>query len=74
MATMNFVTAARYDASHGVPDRKSRDFGFSGGNVPPAAVLDRIADEKFSGGFKLVKKNLCPKCFLYRPVNGACCE
>ena len=41
---------------------------------PPNWVLDKIADEKLSGGFK--KKNgICNKCFQIKTVNGNCgCE
>jgi hypothetical protein len=40
--------------------------------MPPMWVLDRIADEKFSGGFDVRKSNVCPNCFEARSVNGAC--
>ena len=44
------------------------------GTIPPQHVLDKIADRAFSGGFKIGRKNICPKCFTAKPVNGACCE
>lgn len=40
--------------------------------MPSSVTLDRIADRALSGGFKVIKSNLCPECREYRSVNGAC--
>ena len=37
-----------------------------------AAIADRDADQKISGGFRIDKRNLCGKCFTYRSANGTC--
>lgn len=43
------------------------------GKMPPQFVLDKIANQKLSGGYKTVKSNICPKCFTAKSVNGTCC-
>jgi len=48
------------------------DFGVEKGNVPPQWVLDRMAEEKITGGYRTRKDNLCDRCHTYRSVNGAC--
>lgn len=48
--------------------------GFEG-SAPPQWLLDKMAEEKLSGGFNLRKKNLCNGCWQYRSSNGTCgCE
>lgn len=43
--------------------------------VPSDAVLDYIADQKFSAGFDISPANVCPHCCEYRSVNLRCgCE
>lgn len=46
---------------------------------PPPWVLDRIAEEKLFGGFKLKtgkgrnrKSNVCPDCFVTKSLDGSC--
>lgn len=40
--------------------------------MPPQHVLDKIADQKLSGGYKTYKSNICPNCFEAKSVNGSC--
>ena len=52
--------------------------------APPMWLLDRLADEKLTGGFKVGRKvddptgrfkvgaNVCPRCYQARSVNGSC--
>lgn len=40
--------------------------------MPPGWVLDRAADLKFTGGYKITKSNLCRDCNQYRAANGTC--
>lgn len=40
--------------------------------MPPQAVLDKMADQKLSGGFKTYKSNICTECFTAKSVNGSC--
>ena len=42
------------------------------GGRPSPAALDRAADLKLSGGYKIRKTNLCPTCYTYRSANGVC--
>ncbi len=45
--------------------------------VPPQWVLDKIADQSITGGYKIGKKraNVCARCFTTRCANGVClCE
>ena len=39
---------------------------------PPQHVLDRLADEAFTGGYQISPANLCSTCFTYRSCNGSC--
>lgn len=39
---------------------------------PPPWVLDKIADEKLTGGFDMRRSNQCKTCFQARSVNNAC--
>ena len=45
-----------------------------GGTCPPGWLLDKLAEEKMTGGYG--KRNvLCGTCFTRRSVTGACgCE
>lgn len=47
--------------------------GFAQARKIPQEVADQQAELKLSGGFKTTKRNLCPRCFCYRPKNRACC-
>ncbi len=67
MSTKHFITYKRYERDHQIgeyrdPDRKS----------PPWELIDEIAEQKFSGGFDLKRKNLCTTCYEYRSVTGTC--
>ena len=44
----------------------------SGSNPPPQWVLDRLADEKFTGKFDVSRSNMCQTCFCAKSVNGTC--
>lgn len=39
---------------------------------PPSWVLDRLADEKFTGGYDVGPDNICGKCWQARSANGKC--
>ena len=45
--------------------------GFEGA-CPPQGVLDRIAEEKFTGKYNTKRANLCPDCKTFRSVSGTC--
>lgn len=51
---------------------KNSSTEFRSNRVPPQAVLDKIAERKITGGYKIVKRNLCKVCFQYRSANGSC--
>jgi hypothetical protein len=40
--------------------------------IPPAWLRDKIADQKFTGGYNVKRANQCPGCFQFRSVNRAC--
>lgn len=40
---------------------------------PSPAAMDREADRAFSGGYNIRRSNICPRCHLAKPANGACC-
>jgi redox-regulated HSP33 family molecular chaperone len=40
--------------------------------MPPQWLLDKIADEKLTGGYNVRKSNICPGCFEAKSVNGSC--
>lgn len=42
--------------------------------MPPQVVLDRIADEKFSAGYKIGRKQVCQKHFIAVSKSGKCIE
>lgn len=44
----------------------------AGGTPPPQWVLDKIAEEKFTGGFDVTPKNICAGCFTAKSANGTC--
>lgn len=46
--------------------------GFEGHRPPPSWVLDRIAEEKMTGGFNVSASNICTDCFTARADNGTC--
>lgn len=45
-------------------------------NKPPGWLLDKIATEKMTGGYRRFKKNgesnVCDKCYTTKSVNGTC--
>ncbi len=45
---------------------------YAGTQAPPSWVLDKMADEKRTGGYNVGASNLCGACFTYRSSNGAC--
>ncbi len=47
--------------------------GFGQARKIPQEVQDLEAERKLTGGFTTTKRNLCPRCFCYRPKNRACC-
>jgi hypothetical protein len=38
----------------------------------PGWLLDKIAEEKLTGGYDIRRSNQCPTCFEARSVNGTC--
>jgi hypothetical protein len=38
----------------------------------PGWLLDKIADQKLTGGFNVRRSNQCPNCFEVRSANGTC--
>ncbi len=50
--------------------------GDRGANVPPAHVLDVIAERKITGGYRIGRANRCTIHNVARSVNGTCmlCE
>ena len=67
MSTKHYITYARYEC-----DRQIGEYRDKTRKMPPQHVLDAIADEKFSGGFNLRRKNLCSVCNEFRSKNGVC--
>ncbi len=54
-----------------------RSFAAKENGTPPQWVLDKIADQSITGGYKIGKKraNVCTGCYSTRSVNGKClCE
>ncbi len=39
---------------------------------PPQHILDKIADDKISGGYKIGKKQICKSCNMAKYANGTC--
>jgi hypothetical protein len=39
---------------------------------PPMWVLDKLAEEKLTGGFDTGRGNICPRCYMARCSNGSC--
>jgi hypothetical protein len=67
--TKHYIIGARIDekASRGKYDMfGNRNPGLS------EAELDRVAEQKLTGGYKVRKSNLCDKCFTYKSTNGTC--
>jgi hypothetical protein len=67
MATKHYITYKRYEEKRGIGEYADKNR-----RKPPQWLLDKIADEKFSGGFELKRKNLCRECFEYKSANGSC--
>jgi hypothetical protein len=68
MSTKHFITAARLDVKYDRTDwmtGKRRP-------APSSEYLDRMADLKLTGGFKVSKANCCKGCFQMRSANGSC--
>lgn len=42
------------------------------GSCPPQHVLDKIADESLTGGYRVSRKNLCKIHFIALSRNGEC--
>lgn len=40
--------------------------------VPPSWLLDKLADEKLSGGYNTKRSNVCVSCFVARSSNDTC--
>lgn len=38
----------------------------------PGWLMDKLAEEKRTGGYNVKRSNLCPNCFTYKSTNGAC--
>jgi hypothetical protein len=45
--------------------------GFEG-SIPPQYVLDRLAEEAFTGKYDVSASNICPSCFTAKSANGTC--
>ena len=67
MSTKHYITYKRYER-----DRAIGEYRDPNSKTPPQWLLDKIADEKFSGGFVLKRKNLCTTCYEYKSANGTC--
>ena len=67
MSTKHFITYKRYEEKHGIGEYRSE---YS--KVPPQFVLDKIADEAFTGKFNTKRKNLCNTCYEFKSSNGTC--
>lgn len=42
------------------------------GHQPPGWLLDKIADEKHTGGYSKSRDGQCDRCFQVKSRNGAC--
>jgi hypothetical protein len=40
--------------------------------APPGWLLDKLAEEKLTGGFNTRRSNQCETCFTAKSVNGTC--
>lgn len=40
--------------------------------TPPKWLLDKLAEESITGKYRTHRSNLCPDCFTFRSVGGAC--
>lgn len=67
MSTLNYLSVVRKS-----PAIAMQVSGYEGHRPPPQWVLDRLADEQFSGGFDLSPTNRCPQCFTAKSANGSC--
>lgn len=67
MSTKHYITYARYERDRAIGEYRDPDV-----HKPPQWLLDKIADEKLSGGFVTKRRNLCPTCHQYRSRNGMC--
>jgi hypothetical protein len=43
-----------------------------GRTKPPGWLLDKLAEEKLSGGYKIKRNPVCPDCMIQKSNNGAC--
>lgn len=46
--------------------------GFKPNTMPPSWVMDRLAEEAFTGKYDVTPGNICPECFTARAVTGSC--
>ena len=46
--------------------------GFDKPKMPPTWVMDRLAEEKITGGYDVSPSNICGECFMARSANGTC--
>lgn len=67
--TKHYLTAARAEEK---ADRGKYDMFDKKRPGLPGWLMDKIAEEKLTGGYDTRKKNLCPNCFTYKSVNGSC--
>lgn len=72
MSTINYIRVVRTSPHN-------QDPNFYCGCTPkpkiPGWLMDKMAEEKLSGGFKTSRKNLCTSCNMYKSSNGTCgCE
>jgi len=67
MSTKHYIAYKIYERDRAIGEYRDPDI-----KMPPQWLLDKIADEKFSGGFVLKRRNLCNVCFEYRSANGTC--
>lgn len=38
----------------------------------PGWLIDKLAEQKLTGGFNTRRSNICTKCFVARSANGSC--
>jgi|tagenome__1003787_1003787.scaffolds.fasta_scaffold20807837_3 hypothetical protein len=67
--TKHYLVAARIEE---VASRGKYDMFGKKRPAPSGDYLDRVAEQKLSGGFNLRKSNLCDRCWTYKSTNGKC--
>lgn len=58
MATIHYISNARSETARPAP--------------LPGWMLDRIAEQKLTGGYDTKPSNICDRCHLARSRNGSC--